>query len=438
MSPAPTVLPGRAFQNTARKSNLLLSWRAADLSLTALTGQVGVLTRASDAGYTLKRGARHWKDAGYERRAGIGGADKQPSWDWVLNASGVYEPALSLGGARTNLVTSDDFNAGWADVGTPVITSSVSDPRGGTGAYTIADDNAGAAEGKFFAFTFTGNAVKGAAFVVKQATMASAGTQTLNVWDDIAGADVLSLAISAWTSGTPTVAATTGTYLGKRYVGNGFWALFGQTTVVDASHAHALTVYPAATAAATGSITIWRANVFNATVPCPEILSASVAHAADTLYWPFLAKPAAMSVYLKFVERGTVGLASSRIMQIGLTGAATDPRALISAAGGFYVGEHDNGVTDSTATLAAAPTWGQEVELLLTLSAAGLPTIRQSINGAAETTATGSAAAFASAWAGTRLYLGCDPAGANQGNPAFRSVKAARGVQTMDYMRESL
>jgi hypothetical protein len=417
---------------------LAFHWRANDLSLTALTGEVGVLTRASDAGRTLKRGARHWKDAGYERKLAIGGADKSASWDWVLNASGVYEPALSLSGAFTNLVSSDDFNLGWTSVGTPVITSGVSDPAYGTGAYTIADDAGGAAEGKFLAFSYTGNAVKGALFVVKEATMASAGTQTLNVWDDIAGANVLSLAISAWVAGSPTVTATTGTYLGKRAVGNGFWAIFGQTVSVDATHAHDITIYPAATAAATGAITVYRANTFNALLPCPEILSASVARAADTLYWTFNAKPAAMSVYTKFVEQGSVGVANSRILQIGLTGAATDPRALISAAGGFYVGEHDNGTTDSTATLAAAPTYGQEVELLLTLSAAGLPTIYQGINGASPTSAAGSAAAFASAWAGTRLYLGCDPAGANQGTPAFRTVKVARGVKTMAEMREAL
>jgi len=436
--PAPSILPGRAFARTTRSSSLIFHWRASDLSLTPITGQVPVFTRASDAGYTLKRGARHWKgDAGYERRAGIGGADKSPSWDWVLNASSVYEPALSLCGERTNLVTSDNVS-GWTSVGTPVVTSSISDPAGGTGAYRIADDDGAVAEAKWHAVAFTGNATKAVTFVVREATMPAAGIQTLNLWDDIAGQYRLVLEVSAWVAGEPTVTASTGTLLGQRYIGNGYWALMAQAPTVDAAHTHMVIIYPAATAAQTGSIDIWRANAFNATIPCPEILSASVARAADTLYWPFNAKPQAMSVYTKFVERGTVGLASSRILQVGLTGATTDPRALISAAGGFYVGEHDNGVTDATATLAAAPTTEQEVELLLTLSAAGLPTIYQSINGAAATTAAGSAAAFASAWAGARLYLGCDPAGANQGNPAFRNVKVARGVQTMAWMRECL
>lgn len=37
---------------------------------------------------------------------------------------------------------------GWASLGTPVVTSSVSDPFGGTGAYTIDDDNGAAVEGR--------------------------------------------------------------------------------------------------------------------------------------------------------------------------------------------------------------------------------------------------------------------------------------------------
>jgi len=433
--PAPSVLPGRAYQTTARNSNLLFSWRAADLSLTALTGQAAVFTRASDAGYTLKRGARHWKDAGYERRAGIGGADEQPSWDWVLNGSSVYVPALSLSGAFTNLVTSDDFDGGWDSDGTPVVTTGVSDPLYGTGAYTIADDDAGAVEAKYLAVTFTGDGTKGVVFVVKEATMASSGTQGLLLSDVTAPATRLRLTISAWAGGGPTVTAANGTYLGKRYVGNGYWAIFGAAPGVVAANTNRLRIRPAETAAATGSIDVWRVNAYNSAAPCPEILSASGARVADVPYWTFNAKPAAMSVYTKFVDRGTTQLSSARILQIGLTGATTDPRVVISAESGFYVGRHDNGATDSTATLAAAPTMWQEVELLLTLSNAGLPTLYQSINGATVTSAAGSAAAFASAWAGTRLYLGCDPAGGNGGVPDFRSVKVARGVKSMAEIR---
>ena len=343
-------------------------------------------------------------------------------------------PAYLIEAARTNLVTSDNFDSGWTSSGTPVITTGISDPAGGSGAYRIRDDDGGAAEYKYLAVTFTGNAVKAVSFVVREATMASSGNQTLVLTDTVAATDRLRLAISAWSSGSPTVAAEVGTYLGKRYMGNGYWAVYGQSTSVTAANAHRLEIRPAETAAASGSIDAFRVNAYNSTVPSWSTLDASETRNADTLYAPFTARPQAMSVYVKFIQGAPIELTGT-LVYIGATGS-TDPRLLIQSNGSVYVGTHDPG-TASSSTLGSNPAWGDTVELLLTLAADGTPILYQSINGATATTGTGQTAqALGYAWSDTRLYIGAEGDTGNMGMSPILSVKVARGVQTMAYMRD--
>lgn len=77
---------------------------------------------------------------------------------------------------------------------------------------------------------------------------------------------------------------------------------------------------------------------------------------------------------------------------------------------------------------------GQIVELMATLSAAGLPTIYQSINGAATTSAVTTVHPLPPAWSGSILYLN-SAAGSLSGAAAFLNVLIVRGVQDIITMR---
>ena len=155
---------------------------------------------------------------------------------------------------------------------------------------------------------------------------------------------------------------------------------------------------------------------------------------ADSLVWTFTAKPQAMSLYIKMQERGTIHTASGFVVWIGTT-AITAPYVGIQAAGGLYRAVYDTEFTAArTSTLAAAPAVGQMVELLLTLTGAGVVQLQQSIAGAAVTAATAATASvLPPAWSAQRLVLG--GASTVVGALAVLNLIVVRGVQDMAAMR---
>ena len=82
----------------------------------------------------------------------------------TLAPDGRHLPIVLTEPAFTNLITSDDFSA-WAKSGTPLTPGSVSDPEGGTAAYSVEDNDAGAQEYITRAISFTGDGVKGVVVV---------------------------------------------------------------------------------------------------------------------------------------------------------------------------------------------------------------------------------------------------------------------------------
>jgi hypothetical protein len=125
---------------------------------------------------------------------------------------------------------------------------------------------------------------------------------------------------------------------------------------------------------------------------------------SDLTYWPVPVLPAAVTVYLEFVQVGAVPAVSGTIWYLGNSGN-TGARLWIDSSGTFWRVRHHNGTTEVTSTLAAAPASGNRVALRATLSSTGVVQIHQSINGAAETSATASGTnTLAAAWSDTRLY----------------------------------
>ena len=166
--------------------------------------------------------------------------------------------------------------------------------------------------------------------------------------------------------------------------------------------------------------------------------AATLSRAADTLYIPFPYTPREMTLYIKMVERGTAARAAGdSVIHIGsATGSAAPALDVYFPTGGAGYSVLYNGDADDTqATLAAAPSVGQIVELRSVFYANGGVLIGQSLDAAAETTASDAAgAAMAAAWAAERLYI-MSAGATNQGMNRVLSVTVAEGVQSMAYMR---
>ena len=343
---------------------------------------------------------------------------------------------LNLESGHTNLVGNDNISTGWTDGGTSTtVTTGVADPANGTGAYSIVGP-ATANSGRYQAMSFTASSPRCATFVVKEHTHPSSGNQVLGIYDSTAAAWRLKLDITAWSSGKPTITATTGTHLGTHYVGQGFWAVYGRTTSVTHTNTNRAQIY-SNEAASAGTITVYRVNVFDSKMPLFSVLDASQVLNAETWYADFVQPPCEMTVYVKGIEHGAAdsGIAMG-LVHIG-NAANTGARFAIQSTSsvGTYRVSHDNGTDSVVKNASSAITPGQEYELRAVLSADGSVAIGQSIAGATETVETSTTAnTLPTAWSDTRLYINTRGT-ASRAVSLIRSVKVARGTKSMREMR---
>ena len=158
--------------------------------------------------------------------------------------------------------------------------------------------------------------------------------------------------------------------------------------------------------------------------------------ASDKIYWSFQRKPTALTVYLEFVENGTKGSANAALFYIGNAGNS-GARLWIDSTGSVYRVRHHNGSAEVTSTLGAGPSNGDRDAIRVTLGSDGKVQIFQSINGAAETSGSLSAAnTLASAWSDTRLYLGTT-GDTNPGNMVAVRCRVALGARTAAQLVEA-
>jgi hypothetical protein len=161
---------------------------------------------------------------------------------------------------------------------------------------------------------------------------------------------------------------------------------------------------------------------------------ATASRSVDAFSLPFPYTPQAMTLYLKFVERGTITVPSAAALYVGNAGN-TGARLWIDSTGTAYRLNHHNGTTLVQVTLATGPTIGDSVELRAVLNVDGSIQLGQSINSAAETTtATSAVNALATAWSDTLCYLNTTGT-TNPGAIAVQALKAMRGVPTLTALR---
>lgn len=155
---------------------------------------------------------------------------------------------------------------------------------------------------------------------------------------------------------------------------------------------------------------------------------------ADVLPFPFPARPQVMTVYVRFVELGSVLVTNARVFQIGSVTSASPRLILFKASGGFRF-QHQTLNGAVLATAAALSSIGDVMEYVCQLDTTGAVNLIQSINSAAKvTTGFSGGLTFAAAWSGPLLWLNSAGIG-NIGFNAFRNIVFHRGVQTIETMR---
>lgn len=370
-------------------------------------------------------------------------------WLHDLDGLGLFNaPALLVEAARTNLISDDDITQ-WAINGSPVRTATDGPDGGASSAYTVEDNDGGTQEfvisPTIAASTFTGAEKASCVFVVRENTHPGTGGQDLLLRDVDASLARLQIIIDNWTDGEPDISgAATGTYLGKRYVGNGYWAIYGRTTTLTSTNEHVAWVRPAGIVSGQGSIDVYRVNVFDPDTPSRSILDASETRNVDTFFSGFAHRPQVLSAYVKLQAWGTAMRANldstaQTVLHIGAANLATDPRFQVQwGALGLAAVLHDNGVASVTEDAGSQPSFGDIVELRAVLLSDGSALIGVSVNGGAESTDTTSSApdgglVTEDGWgAGAeRIYInpdsGCmDP---------ILEVKVFPGNRSMDWLR---
>lgn len=163
----------------------------------------------------------------------------------------------------------------------------------------------------------------------------------------------------------------------------------------------------------------------------------------DQLSFPYLARPQAMTVYARFLEQGTIKATAAlawRIFQIGDNTSAKNYLDCWSFGTG-YRARYDNGVTFVNADTASAPSIGDLVELRVTLTAAGVLQISQTVNNGTEaSSATATAHVLPQQWvnlsaaADQVIRLG-NIGTVGVGFMALLNCCVARGVQSLTAMR---
>ena len=146
----------------------------------------------------------------------------------------------------------------------------------------------------------------------------------------------------------------------------------------------------------------------------------------DTIYFPWPWVRGGVALYLDFYHSEPMATGGA-LLHVGSATETATPRITLKSSGTYFQGVHDDGSTSSTATLGAAPTLGDRVELLVTVDPDdGHLSIYQSIVEAAETSATdATTVALSGAYAAARLYVGSSGATRHLLS-SIRSIKCVR------------
>lgn len=374
---------------------------------------------------------------GADRRiASIASGKRRVTW---LEVNGVLRPFTLIEGARTQVAADPEAPASWTNNNTPVVTTSITDPFGGSAAIEIEDDHASDDEGKYTACSFTGDGEKVFCVLVAQGTLAAIRCQ---VWDDTTSA-VRHEVVATWAGGAAAPSVVTSTGSGTVFDpfpvydadGRRWWAILFTAENVVAANSNLLFVLSSGSTTL-GTFYLAGGNAWDATAPTSWQGASLGTRNADqyALPWPFL--PMAHTFAVRFVELAapdfqTAGGIYPRVLTIS-NAANQSPRLYLAKppGGDAYGLVHDNGVSGGSVSteLDLSPVAGDLIELIAELYADGSVQLHGRKNGGAVSSGVRSnPLGFASAWSGALLHLGgCGSAG--QDGTAIGGVVARRGT----------
>jgi hypothetical protein len=416
-----------ALQDKAtRRSRFLLDWSAAaclaakDQALDAITGQAATFSRAS---------VKYALDANGRYRAVPYGV---PAFEWATDpVSGLKVPGVFLEASRANLVVQSDIctaGNGWGVGGTT--TATANNVYAGR-PFTFINNAAGGSVNR--TLTFTGNGTKAFSFLIK-ADGAVTGLVHLLVFDSTTSAFRAQIRCTIAAGGVITATALTGAVLRVESLADGVYRVYAQATGVVAANANrAYACDSGGTTAASYLVSDIQCEDAN----CPSSLipttTTALTRAGDALSFPFLLLTQALTVYVKYVERGTQ-LAVSGLFEIGTFGV--NPSLLsyrfstTQAAASWQ-----NGTVQVATGGLTGPTLGVQAEDRVALSAAGVVTLGMSLDGGAELTTASPAAAISGASFGPATLTLNTYTGGGIGYALIQKVRIAMGVQSLAYMQ---
>lgn len=433
---APTVLPGRAHQQIDAVSRLAFHWRAQSLGLDTVSSASATFARTSAGGLV----------ADANNNLVRASADGVHRFTWAdADQDGSRETAgLVVEASRTNAWTQSRAldNAAWTKTNSTITQDDRTAPDGSSTMDKIVEDN-------------TASAQHG----VTRNTPSLTDSTTSTVSAFVRGDERTILYIETNDKGGTQRRSWFNTSTGAWGTTNA-----GHTTHVEAfgDSVYRISVgFDSSSGGSTPSAGIYLADADNSATyngdnssgahcwgvqfetdqaaPTSFIptTSSTVTRAAESIYWTFNLAPQSLSVYLKFIERGTASdEAGGGIFHIG-NAAGSGARIDLEESSGAYRLLHYNGSASVTSTHSTSPSYLDTVEILATVSSAGAVQISQALNGGATSSASASASnALPSAWAGTRAYLG-SLGSSTIGLNEYLVAKVATGVRNMTYMREA-
>lgn len=346
---------------------------------------------------------------------------------------------LLLERARTNAIKQSGaitLAAGWQNFsGVATQTTGISDPASGTAATELAAVNTssgyyrddivvGAAGTRTFYCFVKRTSSSRSDFQIYDVAAATVVCQVRHIWDPTNPGTV---------APTQAIIAGAGTLLAPVSYANGWWLL--PVAVTCAANTHRMTLW-IDTLSGGGSNQYFgaqgEAGAFQTSyVPTT---TAALARGSDSYSLPYSTPPGETSIYLKFIEMGTAQTDQARLFEIG-SAAGASPRLYGWAESGVYRINHENG-TAVAANVSAAPAYGDTVEILIRLFGDGSVDITQSLNGAAATVGTQSAAlALATAWSGQFVWVNSSGTLGLNGFIGLQSFKIVAGARSLAEMR---
>jgi hypothetical protein len=364
---------------------------ASEQALDAVTGQAATFTRAATKVALDANGVASVI------------AHSLPAFEWTLDpVSGLMTPGVLLEGARTNVVlwSRDLTNAAWTKTNcTAAKTQLGVDGQAASASLLTATAGNGTC---LQAITLASSARYQSAYV-KRVT----GSGVVNMTTDNGATWTAVTVTSSWSRVRIPSQTLANPTVGFRLVTS------GDAIAVDY---------------------VQNETGLNASSPIPTT-TVAVARAADSLSFPYLALPAAMTVYARYRELGTQAV-SGGAFEVGALSpgpSLLSYRASATTAGASW----HNGTTQQVTGAITGPVYGDQVEDRVTLSAAGSAGFGLTINGGVETSPAASPVAVigTSPFGATTLTLNTYTGAPSVGFAAFYSLRIALGVQTLAYMR---